>query len=157
MLCRPSPSFSSHPEGKSGPTQHRQCALFPLTSVAGMVCLLPRGASKKNCSLALVLTWSSFPELTKKNPTHIHHCVQTGTSFGETAKHFKECIFTPLVPVQMGDVIETSFANSNPLAAHNIVNIHKRVCRCDCEVLADTWANKRHERVCSALATDPLR
>lgn len=49
------------PREKVGQQHNNQCLLSLLTSVAGMVCLLPRGASKKNCSLAPVLTWSSFP------------------------------------------------------------------------------------------------
>lgn len=36
-------------------------------------------------------------------------------------------MFTSLVPVQMGNIVEASFAHADPFAAHYVVNIYESV------------------------------
>lgn len=77
----PFPEPALIPKGKVGQQHHNPRLLLHLrsllTSVAGMVCLLPRGASKKNCSLAPVLTWSSFPVNEKGQRAMVLNCFLT--------------------------------------------------------------------------------
>ena len=65
---------------------------------------------------------------------------------------------TSLVPVQVGDVVERSLAHADPLAAHDVVDVHEAVHRRHRQVLSRAWGEPHsgeeiHSVVSEALST----